>query len=228
MAANSILLYKVEFDLVYSMDEIVYLIEKDILDETRVVVEHYDNDSLSGIYVYTEIYKTREYDFESNNFEIITRKKHIVTEFHINIKDKYMDIWGTAKNAQKVITVISLAFDNRIIIEPYEINSARMIEYLSKEENVYVEKITARQVVLNDGLLADCTFDLSHNDNPFNVINRYKNNIRKISLKWRCKDTTIPMLIYMSGALIVYKARYMIQEEELECIYRMLLYAGRK
>lgn len=227
MASNNILLYKVEFELVYSMDEIVNLIEKDILDETRVIVENYDNDSLSGIYVYTEIYKTREYDFEFNNFEVITRKKHIVTEFHINIKDKYMDIWGTTKNAQKIITAISLAFDNRIIIEPYEINSAKIIEYLSKEENVYVGKITARQVVLNDGLLADCTFDLTHNDTPFKVIDRYKNNIRKLSIKWRCNDTMIPMLIYMSGALIVYKARCMIQEEELDCIYRMLLYARR-
>ncbi len=227
MASSSILLYKIKFEQEYSIDEIVSRIEKDILDETKIIVENYDDTSLAGIYVYTEIYKSQEYNFQSNNFEVITRKKYVVTEFHIDVKNNYMDIWGTAKNAQKIITTISLAFDNHIIIEALEMKFTRMIEYLSKEEDIYVGKVTARQVVLNDGLLADCSFDLSCMDMPFETIDKYKKNIQKISFKWKCVDSIIRMVIHMTGAVTIYKARHMINENELECIYKMLLYAGR-
>lgn len=227
MASSSILLYKVKFEQEYSIHEIVNKIENDILDETRIVVENYDDTSLSGIYIYTEIYKSQEYNFQSNNFEVITRKRYVVTEFHIDIKNNYMDIWGTAKNAQKIITTISLAFDNHIMIEALEMKFMRMIEYLSKEEDIYVGKVTARQVVLNDGLLADCSFDLSCMEMPFETIDKYKKNIQKISFKWKCVDSIIRMVIHMTGTVTIYKARHMINENELECIYKMLLYAGR-
>lgn len=226
MASSSILLYKIKFEQEYHIDEIINRIENDILDETRIVVEDYTETSLSGIYIYAEIYKSQEYNFQINNFEVITRKKYIVTEFHIDMKNNYMDIWGTAKNAQKIITSISLAFDNHIVIEALEMKFTRMIEYLSKEEGIYVGKVTARQVVLNDGLLADCTLDLSREEMPFETIDKYKKNIQKISFRWKCTESIIRMVIHMSGTVTIYKARRMIKDNELECIYKMLLYAG--
>lgn len=103
MASSSILLYKIKFEQEYHIDEIINKIENDILDETRIVVEDYTETSLSGIYIYAEIYKSQEYNFQINNFEVITRKKYVVTEFHIDMKNNYMDIWGTTKNAQKLL-----------------------------------------------------------------------------------------------------------------------------
>jgi hypothetical protein len=87
--------------------------------------------------------------------------------------------------------------------------------------------VTARQVALGDGLLADCSFDLSFQDKPFETIEKYKNNIQKIGFKWKCVNSNIRMFIYMSGAVTVYKERHLIDDDELECIYKMLLYAGR-
>lgn len=64
-------------------------------------------------------------------------------------------------------------------------------------------------------------------DMPFETIDKYKKNIQKISFKWKCVDSIIRMVIHMTGAVTIYKARHMINENELECIYKMLLYAGR-
>lgn len=86
---------------------------------------------------------------------------------------------GNSQKCTKIITSISLAFDNHIVIEALEMKFTRMIEYLSKEEGIYVGKVTARQVVLNDGLLADCTLDLSREEMPFETIDKYKKNIQK-------------------------------------------------
>lgn len=223
----SILLYNIKFDLDYSVSEIVNKIENDNLDETRIIIDNYDDTSLTGMYIYTEIYKAKEYNFESNSFELIIRRKHVVTEFHIDLLNNYMDIWGTIKNAQKIITALSLAFDNHVVIEAMEVKFSKMVDYLSTKENIFVGKVTARQVVMNDGLLADCSFDLSHKEKPFEVIGRYMKNIQRISFKWKSAEAYISMVIYMSGLIIVYKARHLISEKELNDIYEMMLYAGR-
>ncbi len=227
MASSNILLYKIRFDQDYSSVDIVERIERDFLDETRLIVEKYDESSVFGLYIYSEIIKTKEYNFHTNSFEIITSKKFTATEFHIDMKKKYLDVWGNVKNAQKVIVAIALAFDNKISIDALELKFSKMIEYLRKEDNVYVNKVTARQIVLNDGLLADCTFDLSKTEKPFMVIEKYKDNIRKISFKWKCTDRMIGLIIHMSGTVTVYKTRESIREEEMTAIYDMLLFAGR-
>lgn len=86
---------------------------------------------------------------------------------------------GNSPNAQKIITSISLAFDNHIVIEALEMKFTRMIEYLSKEEGIYVGKVTARQVVLNDGLLADCTLDLSCEESRLKRLTNTKRIFKK-------------------------------------------------
>ena len=77
MASSNILLYKIRFDQDYSSVDIVERIERDFLDETRLIVEKYDESSVFGLYIYSEIIKTKEYNFHTNSFEIITSKNTI-------------------------------------------------------------------------------------------------------------------------------------------------------
>ena len=161
MAASNVLLYKTIFKQEYSVAEVVDRLESDILDETKMVIENFGDTSLFGMYIYSELYKEQEYNFKTNIFESMLRKRYIVTEFHWDIKENYIDIWGNVKNAQKMITAISLALDNKIAIEALELKFDKLVDFLSKQDNIQVDKVTAKQVVLNDGLLADCSFDLS-------------------------------------------------------------------
>ena len=68
--------------------------------------------------------------------------------------------------------------------------------------------------------------DLSREEMPFETIDKYKKNIQKISFRWKRTESIIRMVIHMSGTVTIYKARRMIKDNELECIYKMLLYAG--
>ena len=72
-----------------------------------------------------------------------------------------------------LITALSIAIDNKAIIEPLELDFSKIIEYLKETDNVIVGKTTATQVAFNDGILADCTFDLSNYDNPFEIIESF-------------------------------------------------------
>ena len=52
MAVSNILLYRAIFEHKYSIIEIVNRLESNILDETRMVIEAFDDTSLFGIYIY--------------------------------------------------------------------------------------------------------------------------------------------------------------------------------
>ena len=227
MAASNILLYKTIFEHEYSVVEIVDRLESDILDETKMVIENFDDTSLSGMYIYSELYKEQEYNFKTNIFESMLRKRYVAIEFHWDIKENYIDIWGNVKNAQKIITAISLALDNKIVIEAMVLKFDKLVDFLSEQDNIQVNKVTAKQVIMNDGLLADCSFDLSTQKNPFEIISGYKNNIQRIGFNWKTRNSEIKMVIYMSGSIMVYKKQRLIEDEELEQIREMLIHAGR-
>ena len=198
------------------------------MDETRFVIDDYSDMEISGTYVYSSIYKSIEYDFDTNSFRSITRKKYVTTEFHINLEKNYMDIWGSSQNAGKIITTLSIAIDNKAIIEPLELDFSKIIDYLKETDNIIVGKTTATQVAFNDGILANCTFDLSNYDNPFEIIERYKKNIDKISVKWKCDDVYMGMIIFISGSIRIYRLRHSINNKQLNKIYRMLECSGRR
>ena len=227
MASNNILLYKTTLEFKYSIEQIVEKLEKDILNETKMIIEDFDDKCLYGTYIYSELYKTKEYNFKNGVFESILRKRYIITEFHWDITENYIDIWGNAKNAKKIITAISLAFDNKIIIESIQLEFDKFIQFLSKKNNIQVGKVTAKQIILGNGLLADCSFDLSMQKKPFEIIEKYKNNIQRVGLKWKYKDSEIRMVVYMSGSITIYKNQHLIENEQLKKIYEMLLYVKR-
>ena len=228
MAASNILIYKFILRTDLSSVQIIDKLEQQILDETRFVIDDYSDMEISGTYVYSSIYKSIEYDFDTNSFRSITRKKYVTTEFHINLEKNYMDIWGSSQNAGKIITTLSIAIDNKAIIEPLELDFSKIIDYLKETDNIIVGKTTATQVAFNDGILANCTFDLSNYDNPFEIIERYKKNIDKISVKWKCDDVYMGMIIFISGSIRIYRLRHSINNKQLNEIYRMLECSGRR
>lgn len=227
MAGCSVLMYKINVYRNPLMIDLVRNLENNFLDETRTIIDEYDDDSLSGTYVYSEISKSREYNFEQNKFEIVTQKKYIAIEFHLNLKDQYLDVWGTPKNAQHILTALSLAFDNNVSIEPACFDFIKMVDYLKDRNNIYVNKVSVRGLVLEKDLLADCTINLDGKEQPFKIIDKYKDNINRVSFRWKCDNNIISIVLYKSGAISIYKQRHLITNSVLNNIYEMLLFARR-
>ncbi len=227
MAGCSVLMYKIDTYINYSIDELVRNLENNVLDETGVIIDECSKDTLAGTYVYSEISKSREYNFEQNKFEVVTQKKYVATEFHLNLRDKYLDVWGKQKNAQHIITAISLAFGNNVSIEPAYFDFIKMVNYLKDRDSIYVNKVTICGLVLEKELLADCTIDLNGKEQPFKIIDRYKDNINRVSFRWKSDNNVVAIVLYRSGAITIHKQRHLITCNELNNIYGMLLYARR-
>lgn len=154
-------------------------------------------------------------------------KKYVATEFHLNLRDKYLDVGGKQKNAQHIITAISLAFGNNVSIEPEYFDFIKMVNYLKDRDSIYVNKVTICGLVLEKELLADCTIDLNGKEQPFKIIDRYKDNINRVSFRWKSDNNVVAIVLYRSGAITIHKQRHLITCNELNNIYGMLLSARR-
>jgi hypothetical protein len=210
------------------VDEIIELLEKETLEETRIIIKDNDHNQLSAVYIYSEIYRNRDYDFIKNSFISITQKKYVSVDFHIDIQSGLIDIWGNKKNAQRIITAISLAFNNNVIIEPCELDVNKMINYLKSVTNIRINKVLVKEIIIESDLLADCIFDLSTKEAPFEVINKYKKNIQRIIFRWEIEhENPVIITLYQSGAVTLHKDRDTIGNKSLEMIYDLLSSARR-
>ena len=103
-----------------------------------------------------------------------------------------------------------------------------MINYLKNISNIKINKVRAKDIIIDSDLLADCIFDLSMKEAPFEIINRYKKNIQRVIFRWDIENgSSISITLYQSGAVTVHKDRDTIGDKSLELIYDLLNEARR-
>lgn len=102
-----------------------------------------------------------------------------------------------------------------------------MVDYLKDRNNIYVNKVSIRGLILEKDLLADCTINLNGKEQPFKIVDKYKDNINRVSFRWKCDNNIISIVLYKSGAVSIYKQRHLITNNVLNNIYEMLLFARR-
>jgi len=228
MASQNILIYKIRFQKEISVDEIINLLESEALEETKILIKDSDFNQLSAVYIYSEILRSREFDFEKNSFVDMTQKKYASVDFHIDLSKKLVDVWGNKKNAQRIITALAFALNNKVVIEPCELDMNKMIDYLKGVSNIKINKVRAKDIIIESDLVADCIFDLSMKEAPFDVISRYKKNIQRVIFRWDIENgSPVSITLYQSGAVTVHKDRDAIGEKSLELIYEVLSEARR-
>jgi hypothetical protein len=159
---QNILVYQISLKDKIDVDVIISLLENNHLEETRIIIEEKSNQDFTANYIYSEIVKQKEYDFETNSYVDITVKRYNTVSFHMDLQRSFFDVWGSKKNAQRIITAISVALNNQVTIEPCELDVNKMIGYLDQIKDISVNKVRAAGILVGNELLADCTFDLTN------------------------------------------------------------------
>lgn len=224
---QSILNYKMVLLEQHNNIEIVNLIENFILEKARISVIYTENDIFEGIYVYSEVYKEKVYDFDNNQFISITSEKYNVVDFEFNTAEKCLMIWSNKKGALKVISLLSLIFNNQIIIEPFELSFEKAINFLKETSMVKVGKVKAKNVILEKDLVAECIFDLSITDKPFAILEKYKENIKNIIFEISDEKNSLRLTLYQSGALVVHKNKDLIPNNLLKKVNQIMIRSRR-
>ncbi len=219
---QSILNY--HFKILKDMEDsdIVNKLESPILESAKMLIEQNAQGEFEGIFVFLEIIKERIYDFEKEDFTEVTSQKYSAVNFSININNEILEIWGSRKGAQKVMGALSQVFENQIIIEQYEVSFEKAVEYLKDCSSVSVGKVKAKEIIIENGLIADCIFDLSLTEKPFSILDKYKENIDRIRFELETDNTKVGITLYNSGMISVHKSKELISDAVMVMIHKII------
>lgn len=202
--------------------DIIKVLESPIIDNTRMLIEQKAPGEFEGVFVFLEIIKERVYDFDKEIFIDTTMQKSTTVDFCINISNEILEVWGSRKGAQRVIGALSQLFQNQIVVEQYEISFEKMIEYLKDCNIVSVGKVKAKEIIIENGLIADCTFDLSFVETPFKILDKYKHSIDRIRFDLETNNVKVGLTLYRSGLISVHKNKELISDEIMVVIHNII------
>ncbi len=196
------------------------------LDE-RFILEYYNMYQLDGIFIFVSYYKESIFDYELNDFKIVNSAKPVAIHFHINLHSSTLDIWSNKKNAQKLITTLTIIFENKIVLEPYEISFEKAMLSLKTLPNINVGTVKVEDISFDNNIIASCTFNLTTHTTPFTILDKYIKKISKITISINSTDfennnDSVSFSLYQSGSIVVYKNRNQISSFVLEKIQKLI------
>jgi hypothetical protein len=191
--------------------------------DERFVVEYYDKQQIEGVYIFIHYFKENIFDYNKNDFNIVNSSKSVAVQFHIDLSSNTLDIWGGKKNAQKLITALTVMFENKIVLESYEISFEKTMSYLKSIPNISIGTVKVEDVSFDKDIVASCTFNLATHSNPFMVLDKYNHKISKITFVLvENNDNSVQLSIYQSGAIVIYKNRNYLSALTIEKIQNLL------
>jgi len=197
------------------LDSIVSrLLEK--CDETnRFVFNEQADQYISGCYLVQQTRNEMTYIAQENRFESIVTNKFVIAKFEVDLQKSVLTIWGNKSIAQKLITLLSQACDNQVIIDIHQIDFKRTLQKVVKLEDASFSKMKLENVLIDQGITASCNIALIHLDNAKDLVKKYSDNISQLSLLLgdRFGDNFVSLTLFSSGSIVIYKDRDSISDE---------------
>jgi hypothetical protein len=166
------------------------------------------------------ISKELTYDEAINDFTLNNVKRNLITFFSIDLANQIMEIWGSRSGATKVMTALSIALDNKIIMETITPSFPDIRKRLI-ELKVPIGKIKVDNMMIENDIVASCTFDLSTQSKPYSVVDKYKDNIVQITGSFKEDDQILSFTVYNSGSVILHKSREQLTERQFDFIRKL-------
>ncbi|WP_286335564.1 hypothetical protein [Bacteroides caecimuris] len=197
------------------LDSVVLRLLEKSDEANRFVFNEQANQYISGCYLVQQTRNEITYNAQENRFESITTSKLVVAKFEVDLQKSALIIWGNRNIAQKLITLLSQACNNQVIIDVYQANFKRILQKLVKLEDITFSKMKLENVVIDHGITASCNISLVHLDDAKELVKKYSENISQLSLFIgnRLEENSVSLTLFSSGSIVIYKDRDSISDE---------------
>lgn len=211
------------------LEEYAYELQKISSDNEKFVINDCTDIWLDGYYVIEYIKNETRYNFLETKLEIIPVTVTSVAKFSIDLKNNLMDIWGNKNIALKLITALSLSMHSKVIIESITTDIKQAINLALLESDAKVLRVRIEDIIIDNGIIANCSVNLSGQENYGELLKKYIKNITQATLSVYGDDpeNQISFTIYSSGAVVVYKDKDEIENNALDIIKRICFPNGR-
>ena len=209
MASNRLSAFKIKLQGDLSWDSIIENVLQMDSEDLHCVISEQSKDYIGGYYLISVVQNQKIYNFEDSKFETISIKKQNIVKFDIFILSGKMLLWGNKRSSDILITTFVQASHNQLIVDN---NKAEYIK------DIRFSRMRITDVLIDEGIVANCSVCLSSLDSPRRMVQKYKNCISQLTILIEKGANPISLTLYSSGSFVISKDRDDIDDETLECI----------
>ena len=218
MASSRLSVFKIKLQGDESWDSIINSVLQMDSEDSHCVISEQSEDYIGGYYLISIVQNQKMYNFEESKFETVTIKKQNVVKFDIFILSGKMLLWGNKRNSDILITTFVQASHNQIIVDSNKIEYIQVLNNLLAMKDIGFSRMKITNVLIDEGIVANCSVCLSSLDDTRLMVRKYKNSISQLTILIEKETSPIPLTLYSNGAVVLSKDRDDIDDEALESI----------
>lgn len=191
-------------------------------DISHCIINEQSDIYIGGYYLFETLQNQTQYNVDRNCFETVQIKRQNLIKFDLYIEKCVMFLWGSKKAASLFITLLEQSAQANIIIDLKQMVFKDMINKLLKNSSAKFMRMKILNVVIDNGIVANCNVNLSQLDQPSDIIKKYLDSISQITLFLGAEGNSVSMIIYSSGSVVIYRNRDEISDEIMNDINNMI------
>lgn len=201
---------------------------KENSDQNYFVINEQNDSYLAGCYLIHQARNEVRYNLQENKFETVKTSRLAIVRFEIDLCQSILTIWGNKSVAQRLITLLSIACSNQVIIENYQVEFQKIVKRISMLDSITFSKMKLENVMIDSGISASCIVPLLHVDHPKSLVKKYAENISQISLILgnSLSENAVSLSLFSTGSIVIYKDRDDLTEEVAVQIQEIALGRG--
>ena len=191
-------------------------------EQQQCVFTEQSTEYIAGYYIRKLSHRQLQYNIEGNCFEPVIVENQCVLKFDIYISHGTMMLWGNTKLANFFMTLFSQSTDNQLIIDYCKTDYCTMINRIIGDPDIKLARMKIRDIIIEDGIVANCSVNLSNTDTPSKLVKKYIKQISQLTVHLKGSNEDTSLTIYSSGSVVVFKDRTGLAEETLDKIEKIV------
>lgn len=222
MSSLKLSVYNLHLKSGISWNDVVSAMIETNSDISHCIINEQSDIYIGGYYLFETLQNQTQYNVDRNCFETVQIKRQNLIKFDLYIEKCVMFLWGSKRAASLFITLLEQSAQANIIIDLKQMVFKEMINKLLKNPSAKFIRMKILNVVIDNGIVANCNVNLSQLDRPSDIIKKYLDSISQISLSLGAEENPVSILIYSSGSVVIYRNRDEISDEIMNDINYMI------
>ena len=222
MASQKLSTYTIKLKGKISWNDIFDTVLSSNSEQSYCNISEQGDSYIGGCYIFESIHNQTIYNIAENKFETITVPKQNIVKFDIFVNNNTLFLWGNKKAAALFITTLEQAAHNTLIIDYNQTDFKIMLKRLITDSSVSFSKMKITDIIIDNGIVANCSVNLSNCENAIELIQKYIESIAQITVSFGKESQPVSITLYSSGSVVVFKDRDDIDDEVMNSINVMI------
>lgn len=191
-------------------------------EQSYCIINEQGDCYIGGCYIFESLHNQTIYNLSENKFETVTVPKQNIVKFDIFEQNNMLFLWGNKKAATLFISTIEQAAQNAVIIDYNQADFRTMVSRLMDDNSVCFSKMKITDIIIDDGIVANCSVNLLNRENAIELVRKYIESIAQITVNVGNEFQSVSITLYSSGSVVVFKDRDDIDDEVMSIINVMI------